>query len=282
MRRADGLPGAGGGQPPPEPPHSGHRGAHRRHLAAGQSHGLSQRRPHSPASGGRGMDVSQAMSSFGVLCGMTVPMLYLPTAFIGALGLVLVPKLARSTALGRKGGPAAASTSPFSPPRSSPCPPWPSWWCWDPPSASTSFEEPTVGRSTSSPPLHQRASLLLPVRPGGQPQRGKAVLRRRHLPGLRRGPAGLHLFSDGPARCGAEGLRGGSAGHVRAGRPSLLAAAQGHRPQGTAFRWCTAPPPRVPPHGPGGQPTLPRPDGQRYGRRPPPACAVSSSAACST
>ena len=49
-----------------------------------------------------GMDVSQAMSSFGVLCGMTVPMLYLPTAFIGALGLVLVPKLARSTALGRK------------------------------------------------------------------------------------------------------------------------------------------------------------------------------------
>ena len=48
-----------------------------------------------------GMDVSAAMSTFGVLCGMTVPMLCLPTAFIGALGLVLVPKLSQSVALGR-------------------------------------------------------------------------------------------------------------------------------------------------------------------------------------
>ena len=49
-----------------------------------------------------GADVSQAMSAFGVLCGMTLPMLGLPTAFIGALGLVLVPKLAQSTALGQQ------------------------------------------------------------------------------------------------------------------------------------------------------------------------------------
>lgn len=49
-----------------------------------------------------GLDVSAAMSAFGVLCGMTMPMLFLPTAFIGALGLVLVPKLAESKALGRK------------------------------------------------------------------------------------------------------------------------------------------------------------------------------------
>lgn len=48
-----------------------------------------------------GADVSQAMSAFGVLCGMTAPMLNLPTAFIGALGLVLVPKLAQATALGQ-------------------------------------------------------------------------------------------------------------------------------------------------------------------------------------
>ena len=48
-----------------------------------------------------GMDVSKAMSAFGVICGMTVPMLCLPTAFIGALGLVLVPKLAESMALKR-------------------------------------------------------------------------------------------------------------------------------------------------------------------------------------
>lgn len=48
-----------------------------------------------------GMDVSKAMSSFGVICGMTLPMLCLPTAFIGALGLILVPKLAESCALKR-------------------------------------------------------------------------------------------------------------------------------------------------------------------------------------
>ena len=48
-----------------------------------------------------GAPVSEAMSAFGVLCGMTLPMLFLPTAFIGAMCLVLVPKLAESTALGR-------------------------------------------------------------------------------------------------------------------------------------------------------------------------------------
>ena len=48
-----------------------------------------------------GAEVSEAMSAFGVLCGMTVPMLCLPTAFIGAMGLVLVPKLSQSVALGR-------------------------------------------------------------------------------------------------------------------------------------------------------------------------------------
>lgn len=48
-----------------------------------------------------GMDVSVAMSAFGVLCGMTLPMLAMPTCFIGALGLVLTPKLAQSRALGQ-------------------------------------------------------------------------------------------------------------------------------------------------------------------------------------
>lgn len=42
------------------------------------------------------------MSEFGVVCGMTMPMLALPTVFLGALNLVLVPKLARSAALGRQ------------------------------------------------------------------------------------------------------------------------------------------------------------------------------------
>lgn len=48
-----------------------------------------------------GVEVHEAMSSFGILCGMTIPMLCLPTAFIGALGLTLVPRLAQAAALGR-------------------------------------------------------------------------------------------------------------------------------------------------------------------------------------
>ncbi len=48
-----------------------------------------------------GQDVSSAMSAFGVMCGMTMPLLTLPTAFISAMGLVLMPRMARAAALGR-------------------------------------------------------------------------------------------------------------------------------------------------------------------------------------
>jgi len=48
-----------------------------------------------------GQDVSSAMSQFGVMCGMTLPLLSLPTAFISAMGLVLLPRLAQAAALGR-------------------------------------------------------------------------------------------------------------------------------------------------------------------------------------
>lgn len=48
-----------------------------------------------------GLDRSVALSSFGVLCGMTLPMLGLPTVLLGALNLVLIPRQARSLALGR-------------------------------------------------------------------------------------------------------------------------------------------------------------------------------------
>lgn len=48
-----------------------------------------------------GATVSQAMSAFGVINGMTLPMLMMPSAFVGALGLVLVPRLAKAVALGR-------------------------------------------------------------------------------------------------------------------------------------------------------------------------------------
>ena len=43
-----------------------------------------------------GAEPAQAVAAFGVLCGMTLPMLTLPTGFLGAMGLVLTPHLARS------------------------------------------------------------------------------------------------------------------------------------------------------------------------------------------
>ena len=49
-----------------------------------------------------GVERGAAVSQFGVVCGMTLPMLALPTVFLGALNLVLVPRLARSCALGRR------------------------------------------------------------------------------------------------------------------------------------------------------------------------------------
>ena len=48
-----------------------------------------------------GMDRGEAVAQFGVVCGMVLPMLALPTVFLGALSLVLVPRLARSAALNR-------------------------------------------------------------------------------------------------------------------------------------------------------------------------------------
>ena len=48
-----------------------------------------------------GVDRSAAVSQFGVVCGMTMPMLSLPIVFLGALNLVMVPRLARAKALGR-------------------------------------------------------------------------------------------------------------------------------------------------------------------------------------
>ena len=46
-----------------------------------------------------GMDRSLAVSKLGVVCGMTMPMLALPTVYLGALNLILMPKLAAAAAL---------------------------------------------------------------------------------------------------------------------------------------------------------------------------------------
>lgn len=47
-----------------------------------------------------GWEAGEAMSAFGVLCGMTIPLLAMPTGFVGALCLTMVPNLARQTAQG--------------------------------------------------------------------------------------------------------------------------------------------------------------------------------------
>ena len=48
-----------------------------------------------------GMEPSAAMAEFGVVCGMTLPMLALPTVFLGAMNLVMVPRLSHCAALGQ-------------------------------------------------------------------------------------------------------------------------------------------------------------------------------------
>ena len=46
-----------------------------------------------------GMERGDAVAELGIVCGMTLPMLGLPTVFLGALNLVMIPRLARSVAL---------------------------------------------------------------------------------------------------------------------------------------------------------------------------------------
>jgi len=48
-----------------------------------------------------GIERGAAMSQLGVVCGMTLPMLSLPTVYLGALNLTLTPRLARACALSR-------------------------------------------------------------------------------------------------------------------------------------------------------------------------------------
>lgn len=49
-----------------------------------------------------GLTRSDAISQFGVVSGMVLPLLALPTVFLGPLNLVLIPRLARAHALGQR------------------------------------------------------------------------------------------------------------------------------------------------------------------------------------
>ena len=48
-----------------------------------------------------GLTRSEALSEFGVVCGMTLPMLALPTVLLGSMSLILIPRLSRCIALNR-------------------------------------------------------------------------------------------------------------------------------------------------------------------------------------
>ena len=48
-----------------------------------------------------GLDPSAALSAYGVVVGMSLPLLGLPSAFIAALALVMIPRLSEDLALGR-------------------------------------------------------------------------------------------------------------------------------------------------------------------------------------
>lgn len=47
-----------------------------------------------------GLSRQEAMSQFGIICGMTIPMLALPTVLLGSMNLVVVPRISRAVALG--------------------------------------------------------------------------------------------------------------------------------------------------------------------------------------
>lgn len=194
-----------------------------------------------------GAEVSEAMSAFGVLCGMTLPMLCLPTAFIGALGLVLVPKLAEGARPGAAGsgaapgGPLHAGHLGADPPRhglSGGAGPHPG-------------RRPVPGTHRGplySPPVRRGAPVLLPVRPRLRPQRrGPSGGRRPQLHPLRRGAARLYLLPHGPARRGTQGLCGGLSRLRRpGGTPQLVGRPPGHPACGPRF-FSGAPPPPSPP-----------------------------------
>ncbi len=50
-----------------------------------------------------GLSSEQAMEEFGVLLGMTLPLLMIPTAFVNALSLALLPRLTQERSLGQMG-----------------------------------------------------------------------------------------------------------------------------------------------------------------------------------
>ena len=212
-----------------------------------------------------GAEVSEAMSAFGVLCGMTLPMLCLPTAFIGALGLVLVPKLAEGAALGQRGlvqhrvDRSMLATSVLILPAMA------FLVVLGPTLGAALFREPTVGRSI----LPLSVGVLLSCYQSVPQRRGPSGGRRPQLHPLRRGAARLYLLPHGPARRGTQGLCGGLSRLRRpGGTPQLVGRPPGHRPAGPDFSVVHRPRPLRPAHGAGDQPSVPGAPPRRPGGSP--------------
>ena len=215
-----------------------------------------------------GMDVSAAMSAFGVLCGMTVPMLCLPTAFIGAMGLVLVPKLSQSVALGRMDEvrrrihKALLATSVLVMPALA------ILVVLGPTIGVYLFREATVGRYMVPLSVGVLLSCYQSVLSGVLSGIGRQAAAARSSLLCGGGAAGVHLGAHGPARRGAGRLRGRIRPQLRPGRPAqLLGSLPPHRLKIASLPVVHRPRPVRPAHGAGHQPALPHPAGRGHGRR---------------
>ena len=195
-----------------------------------------------------GMEPSQAISELGVVCGMTLPMLALPTVFLSAMSLVLVPRLARSTALNRPQAVRDTISKALSAVSVLALPAMGMMAVLGEELGVLLFRQEAVGEyggGVPPPPGGGHRSELLPGHSGGLPQRcGPPGDGGLDLPGVRRGTAGLHRLSGGRPLRGHGWLCGGDAGLHRPGAgPVRLAAARLHRTvlPPVPLHWVTAP-----------------------------------------
>ncbi len=85
------------------PPPVCHRPAGELYCAGGQPDGRGDLGADPQLLVRHGLSAEQAMEEFGILMGMTLPLLMIPTAFVNALSLALLPRLTRERSLGQMG-----------------------------------------------------------------------------------------------------------------------------------------------------------------------------------
>ena len=206
-----------------------------------------------------GLDRSASVSQFGVVCGMTMPMLSLPIVFLGALNLVMVPRLARACALNRPAearrliaqaalhGLYGGGGARFGP----------------------GHVPPGGGGGVSHALGLRHGHELRHLGAGLRPQRGGAAADGgRHLPHRRGGAAGLYLGPGAPVRGGHGGLCGRGGGRHRPGAGAVpVADRPGHRAGGAALPVDGRPRPGRRPGGADGESAVSGAEGLRPGPR---------------